>query len=258
LDTDILTRYPIGFKNTGNTTLQYAVGHIPAGTALTYNTSIALPNEGPVPLSGNAASLSFNKSEFLLAPGASTKITVTVTPPAGLDPASFPIYSGWVTVTADNGEILVVPYMGLAANLIDMDVLDRSDYYFGFPTPVTLDATGATQTDPTNYTFAGTDFPSFLWRQAAGSPKVVLNLVEATANDTQAPTIGTLLEDEYTPRNSAIGVSAFGSVDDLTNDTSEQRNRLQSHSMECQHVLERHKGGRWDLQSAVEGVEDHR
>jgi Fn3-like domain len=155
------------------------------------------------------ASLSFDRSEFYLAPGASIKITATVTPPTGLDPASFPVYSGWVTITANNGEILVVPYMGLAANLIDMDILDRSDYYFGFPTPAVLDAAGDVQTVPTNYTFADGDFPSFLWRQAAGSPRVSLNLVESTANTTQAPAIGAIIDWEYTMRSSANGVRMF-------------------------------------------------
>ena len=190
------------------------MGHTPAGTAITYDTSIALPFSGPVPLVVTAASLSFSPNTFSLDPGASTQVTITVTPPAGLDPASFPVYSGWATATASNGELLVVPYMGLAANLIDMEILDQSNYYFDFPTPVILNATGEVQVSSTNYTFASDDFPTFLWRQSAGSPSVTLDLVAAdtSINATsggpyaQVPIIGNVLDYPYISRNSLTGV----------------------------------------------------
>ncbi|KIM30827.1 hypothetical protein M408DRAFT_65702 [Serendipita vermifera MAFF 305830] len=218
--------HSIGFTNTGNATLQYTIGHTPAGTAITYDTSIALTFTGPVPLSEAPASVSFFQSTFSLDPGASAQITASFTPPAGLDPASFPVYSGWVTATASNGEILAIPYVGLAASVIDMKILDYSDFYFPFPTPVILNATGYVQIEPTNYTFADKDFPAFLWRQAAGSPRVTLDLVAADAviNTTYSkrdltsgeyagvPIIGTLLDYEYSSRSSADSETDFNLI----------------------------------------------
>ncbi|KAG9055128.1 hypothetical protein FS842_003099 [Serendipita sp. 407] len=212
-------KYPIGFQNTGNTTLSYTIGHIPAGTATTFNTSLSLPISGAAPLSTTTATLSFSQTTFTLGPGKKTKITVTVEPPSGLDPKSFPIYSGWITATGSNGEVVSVPYMGLAASVKDMNVLDRSDYYFGIPLPALLDAKEDPQTDLQNYTFANDNNPTLLWRQAAGTAVQRIDLVDAASNVTftkrspgsfaAVPILGTLQEKAYVPRNSLINVSFF-------------------------------------------------
>ncbi|KAG8749347.1 hypothetical protein FRC14_001488 [Serendipita sp. 396] len=207
-------KYPIGFQNTGNTTLSYTIGHIPAGTAATFNTSLSLPISGAAPLSTTTATLSFSQTAFTLGPGKKTKITVTVEPPSGLDPKSFPIYSGWITATGSNGEVVSVPYMGLAASVKDMNVLDRSDYYFGIPLPALLDAKEDPQTDLQNYTFANDNNPTLLWRQAAGTAVQRIDLADAASNVTftkrspgsfaAVPILGNLQEKAYVPRNSLI------------------------------------------------------
>jgi hypothetical protein len=85
------------------------------------------------------------------------------TPPSGLDATTYPTYSGFIQVTSGT-ENLHLSYIGLAASLKDKQTLDDTDYFFGVPIPLILDAVGDIQTEPTNYTFVGGDFPTLLWR----------------------------------------------------------------------------------------------
>jgi len=49
--------------------------------------------------------------------------------------------------------------MGVAAVMKDVQIIDNSDFYFGYKTPVVLDGNGAPQSGPNNYTFASFDHP---------------------------------------------------------------------------------------------------
>ncbi|PVG01025.1 subtilisin-like protease [Serendipita vermifera] len=205
-------KHVIEYKNTGKTSLKYVMGHVPAGTALTYDPELGFANLAPVPLTASStASLSFSQTSFTLSPGKSTKITVTVTLPTGLNPKTYPIYSGWITATASNGEILSVPYTGVASNLHDLKVLDTSSYYFDVPLPAMLNARGDIQTAPTNYTFKTGDTPKFLWRLAAGTARQTIDLVAVdtnvptTGSYASVPIIGNILSKAYLPRNGLTG-----------------------------------------------------
>lgn len=50
--------------------------------------------------------------------------------------------------------------MGVAAAMKDVQIIDNSDFYFGYKTPVVLDGNGAPQSGSINYTFTGIDHPS--------------------------------------------------------------------------------------------------
>ena len=49
--------------------------------------------------------------------------------------------------------------MGVAAAMKDVQIIDNSDFYFGFNTPAILDVFEEPQSEPTNYTFIGFDYP---------------------------------------------------------------------------------------------------
>lgn len=129
--------------NTGNQLRSFTLGHIAAGTAVTFNLTSNFPND-VVPLISAPASVTFSPDTFTLVPGDKKKITLKFTPPQ-LDAKTFPVYSGWVTVTSSDGEILKVAYMGLAASLKDMPILDSSPDYFGEVVPAVLDLGGDVQ-----------------------------------------------------------------------------------------------------------------
>ncbi|KAF9446345.1 subtilisin-like protease [Macrolepiota fuliginosa MF-IS2] len=214
-------------KNTGSTSKKYTLSHVPAGTALTVQAGTIFPADGPVPLTDAPASVSVSPSSFSLRPGASQTVTATIAGPHGLDASTFPVYSGFIEIT-DGSQNFHVTYLGLVGSLIDKQVVDDTDIFFGVPIPTILDSQGNVQAGPVNYTFVGLDLPTLLWRQAFGTPRVVVDLVDPniqvnTSLNTRAdgsnkivftfpqphkagtfsqvPTLGSILEIDFLSRN---------------------------------------------------------
>jgi hypothetical protein len=90
-------------------------------------------------------------------------VVALFTPPRGLDTTRYPVYSGFIHI-AGPGENFHVSYLGLAASLKTKQVVDNTDVFFGEKIPTIVDSTGNAQAAPTNYTFAGEDYPTFLFR----------------------------------------------------------------------------------------------
>lgn len=175
-------------------------------------------------------------------PGQTQQITAHITPPTGLDPTTFPVFSGFIEI-ANAQESYQVSYLGLAGSLKDVQVVDDTDVFFGVNLPVLTDAAGNFITNATNFTFVGDDAPGILMRLAFGSPKVLFDLVdpnikitttlnkrEEEAREASVPvaarsvfsfpnaaksgtfaqvhTLGSLFEADFQPRNSDVDVSA--------------------------------------------------
>ncbi|KAJ6521908.1 subtilisin-like protease [Mycena vulgaris] len=212
-------------KNTGNSVKTYTLSHVPAGTAVTVDPGTILPALGPVPISTDYATVTFNKGKFTLFPGQSQTVVATIKPPKGVDATTFPVYSGFIYATS-GAESVHATYLGLAASLKDKQVIDNTDFIFGVPLPIVLDSAGNVQDAPVNYTFVGVDAPTVLWRQAFGTPILRLDLVAANIALTgtlntrashdptfsfthshkggsfaQVPIIGSLLEVDYLTRS---------------------------------------------------------
>ncbi|KAJ7680663.1 subtilisin-like protease [Mycena polygramma] len=208
-------------QNAGKTAKTYTLSHVPAGTAVTITPGSILPGLGPVPLSTEYASVSFNKGKFTLLPGQSHEVVATITPPKGVDASILPTYSGFIHVTS-GAESVHATYLGLAASLKDKQVVDNTDIIFGVNIPALLDSAGNITDAPVN-TFVGADAPTVLWRQAFGTPLLRLDLVPAnfstltgTLNTrglisfakgpkggsfAKVPTLGALLTMPYLGRN---------------------------------------------------------
>ncbi|KAJ7772724.1 subtilisin-like protease [Mycena maculata] len=212
--------------NTGNSFKTYTLSHIPAGTAVTVDPGTINVAVGPVPLSTDYASVTFNTDKFTLYPGQTHQVIATIKPPKGVDATTFPVYSGFIYATSGNDSVHAT-YLGLAASLENKQVIDNTDFFFGIDLPVILDSSGNVQDAPTNYTFVGDDAPTFLWRQAFGTPIFRLDLVSPnikltgtlnTRSSNDAPTfsfahphnggtfaqvsiLGPLLEIDYLGRN---------------------------------------------------------
>ncbi|KAF8149475.1 pyrolysin [Crassisporium funariophilum] len=212
-------------KNTGSKAKQYKLTHVAAGTALTIQPGSISPSLGPVPLSSSAAGVTIFPSSFTVRPGATQIVIARFTPPTGLDASTYPVYSGFIEVTA-GAESTHVSYLGLVGNLKDKQIVDNTDIFFGLPIPAVLNAVGEPQTGPVNYTFAGGDNPSLLWRLVFGTPALRVDLVDAAFNMTttlnkrgldlpfftfphankggsfaQVKTIGPLVSLDYIPRH---------------------------------------------------------
>lgn len=155
----------------------------------------------------------------MVPPGEKATITATFTPPVGLDPSTYPVYSGWITV-ASKSDVLQLPYVGAVGVLGNKDTIDPSADLFGFTTPTLIDrATGQPQDGPQNYTLVGEDEPFLLLRYvvsiqcdtpltnvqivslAIGSPWVSLDLVSSNATLSDVKIIGNIDTEQYLARN---------------------------------------------------------
>ena len=118
---------------------------------------------GPLALTTNYASVSLSPSAVTVDPGQSTTIIASFTPPAGVDPVTYPAYSGFIQV-ASGDETLRVSYLGVVGSLIDKKVLDTTSNYFGRPLPFVEDGNGDVQESSKEYTFVGADVPTVILR----------------------------------------------------------------------------------------------
>ncbi|KAK2000457.1 subtilase [Colletotrichum falcatum] len=126
-DTDnLVSETTFTVTNVGDTQAAYNVSHVPALTASTLGGIYRMSSPE---LSKSHATLSFEPASFALEPNSSAEVRVSVTPPAGLDAASLPVYSGWVAINgtnADGGIALSVPYLGVAGSMKNATVLAAS------------------------------------------------------------------------------------------------------------------------------------
>ncbi|KAG6820281.1 hypothetical protein H0H93_002893 [Arthromyces matolae] len=169
--------------NNGPTLKEYALTHVPAGTALTVYAGTIFPSDGPVPLTSAPASVLFDTPCFTLAPGASHTVILAFTPPEIKDRSTFPVFSGFIEITSGK-ESHHVTYLGLAASLKDKQVVDNTAAYFGSPIPAVLDQNNNFQTQPTNYTFVGNSWPSILFRLTFGTSLLRIDLVDSDTHFT--------------------------------------------------------------------------
>ncbi|KAJ2929710.1 hypothetical protein H1R20_g7388, partial [Candolleomyces eurysporus] len=164
-------------KNNDKKSKAYTLTHVAAGTTLSVREQSIFASLGPVPQVSAAAGVTITPSRFTLRPGESRLVTALFTPPRGVDSSRYPVYSGFIQVSGP-GENYHVTYLGLAASLKNKQVVDNTDVFFGEKIPAILDSAGEVQANPTNYTFVGEDFPTFVFRLAFGSPLIRLDLVE--------------------------------------------------------------------------------
>lgn len=118
---------------------------------------------GPVPLTTQFANVRLSRTSVLIQPFQTASVTATITPPTGIDPSTFPVFSGFIQIESPT-ETLHVTYLGVANALKNKQVTDNTSELFGVPLPALLDSNGNVQNGTVNYTFVGADFPTVLSR----------------------------------------------------------------------------------------------
>ncbi|KAG9102642.1 hypothetical protein FRC06_001557 [Ceratobasidium sp. 370] len=174
--------HTVTIRNNGTKAVTYTMSHVPAGTAPTIDGIENFP--GPVKLVDGAASVTIFPSSVTVQPGSSAPITLTFTAPTGLDAKTFPVYSGFIQAKGSDGFSLHSTYVGVAAALKDMKIIDNTDSYFGVKLPLVADKNGDPINTTTTYSMQGNDTPVVLYRLVAGSPLVRIDLIEAGTNVT--------------------------------------------------------------------------
>jgi hypothetical protein len=155
----------------------YTITHAPGLTISTVNSTNDWPNMAPIPSVPQTASVSLTSTQLTIWPKFVNIFLVTIRPPTGLDPATFPVYSGFIAISSSLGETFSVPYMGIGARMRDMAVLDQSADFFGVTLPILLDSVGDIATPGYAYSLVGADYPAVLYRRAAGTPSLLADLV---------------------------------------------------------------------------------
>lgn len=125
---------PLSFEmyNMGNASVSYEITHVPAATMYTFNpgnmTATPFSNDSAFVaniLPDTHATLDFSINTTLaMDGGGSVVVTVTATPPAGLDASRLALYSGFISIRASDGYNLSIPYGGIASSLRNVPVLD--------------------------------------------------------------------------------------------------------------------------------------
>lgn len=114
--------------NTGSSAATYTVGHTKAMTVYTFVNDMLSFNFGRYPSENAWASLSFSQTSIAVPAGKSANITVTATPPTGLNATRLPVYSGYITLNGTNGDNLSIPYLGVAGSMYSTPIWGPSNF----------------------------------------------------------------------------------------------------------------------------------
>lgn len=118
--------------NLGPAPVTYQLSHVRAATVYVSAGSY-LPDPAAFSLQrfdasletpAGGATLAFSATAVTVPPGGGVAtVTVTPTPPAGLDPGRLPLYSGYVVLNSTTGSNLSIPYAGVAGSLYAAPVI---------------------------------------------------------------------------------------------------------------------------------------
>lgn len=181
-------------QNTGSSDVTFTLGHT---KAVTMNLFREGPN-GALMASNTAvdawADLSFSADKVVVPAGGSENVTVTVTPPEGLNGTLLPVYSGYVTLKSDE-QSLVLPYLGVAGSMVSTPVLDpRNVFLANYNTPAEANKT-YTITRPGPDTFINTNrgdqatVPNVAIHPTVGTTELRIDILAVSAgNSTGLPT----------------------------------------------------------------------
>ncbi|KAF8754573.1 Subtilisin-like protein [Rhizoctonia solani] len=178
-------------RNGGTQDVTYKFSHVPAGTVNTIGG--IQPYLGPLGLIDSSAVATIEPAEVIVPAGSSASINVTLSLPTALDKTQFPVYSGYIRATGSDNSTLQSTYIGAAAALKDMKIIDNTNAYFGdVQIPVVVSALG--DPVPSNgsavFTMSASDYPIVIGRLVAGSALIQFDLIDSqqslTANQRRA------------------------------------------------------------------------
>lgn len=213
-------------SNNGAEAMTYTLRDAAAATAYTLGDDgsvypVYFPNE----LVENAASVSFSvDNPVTIAAGERKVVTVTLTPPADVDAARLPVYSGYVVLEGSDSTVMSLPYLGVAGSLRRAAVLGMEATYLTNSLSGGTNATGAIaagrtfvlpppgMSNESQFAPYVTDYPVMQVSLAMGSALVRMNVVPVSvpegtniSDSLGMATVGEIYQApfEYVPRNLA-------------------------------------------------------
>lgn len=126
-DTNYFNSYQeITVENTSAQKQTYKITHVPAGTTTSFMPSDQFAYDYPVPLNATYATVLFTAQTLSIPAGGSKSFYAQFAEPHPVDPTEFPVYSGQIRISSAN-ETVSVSYLGVAAPMKKMKVLDKTD-----------------------------------------------------------------------------------------------------------------------------------
>ncbi|KAI0020909.1 peptidase S8/S53 domain-containing protein [Xylariomycetidae sp. FL0641] len=185
-----------GLQNTGSEAVTYELHHVKAETVYFFSPDIGTlqPAAFPNPTAQAWADLAFSSDSIRVPAGGSANVTVTATPPEGLNATLLPVYSGYVVLNSSSGDdaSLQLPYMGVAARVRDIPMLQSSKTYladnyapasanssYTIPTPDPADAAPGSATGNNGASGPVAGFPNLLLQTTLGTREVRCAVVSA-------------------------------------------------------------------------------
>ncbi|OTB00257.1 hypothetical protein M426DRAFT_324409 [Hypoxylon sp. CI-4A] len=206
-------------ENLGPDEVTYEIGHVEAVTMYTWKEGQAdgYPAYYPNPIANETATLEFSTTKITIPAGGSADVTVTPTPPSGLDEARLPVYSGYITINSTSGNALSIPYLGVVGSMFSAPTMLDPDWTFLSNYTNTLERAAGNQTFtipfPTNSTSdpdSSIGYPTAVIQLQFGTPLLRCDVVPldnttdiATTDVLGVEVLGSVLNFpvEYSQRN---------------------------------------------------------
>ncbi|WWC89471.1 uncharacterized protein L201_004395 [Kwoniella dendrophila CBS 6074] len=177
------TQY-LTLTNPTNKIVKYTLSNLPAGTLLSYQSGLNQSSDQPVPQVSNGANVKFSQSSVTLLPRSTWVVLLQFQQPQGLDSKRFPVYSGFIQITGGSTNVQV-PYLGVAAKMKDMPILDGTSYYLGFNSPTILNENNSIQSSSgQSYNFQNGQYPTVIYRLVGGTPLLLIDLIDSNLTTT--------------------------------------------------------------------------
>ncbi|KAI1637102.1 peptidase S8/S53 domain-containing protein [Biscogniauxia mediterranea] len=188
-------------NNIGAEDVTFDLGHLKAATmyAFASGTDVLRSSNFPNTIVEEWAELSFEPAQVIVPAADSANVTVTVTPPSGLNSTLLPVYSGYITLKGSSGESLSLPYQGVVGSMLSTPVLDPSlvaVVEYNTPVPANKSYTFPRPSD--NGTVIQSIVPNILVRPILGTRVLRIDVVA--------------LDDNTLPTTDFFGVKAVGSL----------------------------------------------
>ncbi|RSL72417.1 hypothetical protein CEP53_001123 [Fusarium sp. AF-6] len=188
-DTDNFSgRKKFSIKNTGDKDVTYKLGHTKAATMYTFAAGSHSVAAFPNPIVDDWAELSFSPRELTVPAGSSGEVTVTAVPPRNVNATQLPVYSGLITVSADNEKSYNIPYMGVAGSMKDVPVSLQGPEYgtflgiYGRPDPANKTFT-IPQPGTTPPPYSQVEYPGIIASLLFGTQTIRADVVALTETD---------------------------------------------------------------------------
>ncbi|KAM5343547.1 hypothetical protein ACJ41O_012084 [Fusarium nematophilum] len=187
--------HQVELTNNGDEPVSYKFSALASGGALAMNNN---PEDWGTPMIawdtvilGNpremVADVTLPGDGFVVQPGETKTAKFSFKYPPGLNGKDLPIYSGVISVSGSNDEVLSIPYLGLAADL-QKDLGVMFEYSIGFPT-ITSTTEDIPIAEKANFTFdldtEVNDFPSVYSRLLFATTELRWDIFEAGWNESE-------------------------------------------------------------------------